>query len=909
MQASMREKEYGKKSLKGNEVLGDQIIEKIKLSYQLEVCGLENSVSTAIWFLGGVSSKEEVDVPDSFCIQPIALKHIFEEDGKIYDYQRLKITIGVSSISFHAYAEITFWSTSDGGKGDYRSEIYSPDLLSRKGRYCSKTPPMGTTVILTAFGNLGLLMERNYRTFSHRRIDANSVLNKVINVIRVVVGTMLVRHLCSPLVPLVLILVDGSNPIDITDPRWEILLIVQKKIDLQGDSQLRLLDTCIASLPARRLRPSSSRDCVRADVTGKDSGAAEKRVIEFPTDYDQEMSFVMFRCTNGEASKIEMDENQTNQEQQLKGLVEERMKEIKLIAAHIRELEEEVNLLENLSHPNIIRYLGTTREEASLNILLEIVPGGSITSLLGKFGSFPEFVIRMYTKQLLLGVEYLHKNGIMHRDIKGANILVDNKGCIKLADFGESKKVVELATVIGAKSMKGTPYWMAPEVILQTGHSFSVDIWSVGCTVIEMATGKPHWSQQHQEVAALLHIVITKSYPPIPEHLSAEAIDFLLKCLQKEPNLRPAASELLQHPFVTREYQETYLLLLASVMESSGKKMATPEMELKNSMDLVIITTYMRLEDVHNSVRCSTIYPEKFPGSVPHWGSGNCDDDMCQIDDEDDLVIKASANFNPMSEPDDNWLYKSDDTSEKFPGSVPHWGSGNCDDDMCQIDDEDDLVIEASAKFDSALLYDDFNKSFNPMSEPDDNWPCKSGDTPELESRVNLFSGQTVNKATDIPRAFGKGNNDFTFPCGPLVAEDDDDDDDDDDDERFVAAIWVDYSGSGNCDDDMCQIDDEDDLLIGASTMFDSALLSDDFNKPDDNWPCKSDDTPELESRVNLFSGQTVNKSADIPRALGKGNNDFTFSCGPLVAKDDDDEVVVAKYGLGRRGGIREGWG
>ncbi|GER44719.1 mitogen-activated protein kinase kinase kinase [Striga asiatica] len=111
---------------------------------------------------------------------------------------------------------------------------------------------------------------------------------------------------------------------------------------------------------------------------------------------------------------------------------------------YIGELEKEVNLLKNLSHPNIVRYLGTAREEDSLNILLEFVPGGSISSLLGKFGSFPESVIRMYTKQLLLGLEYLHKNKIMHRDIKGANILVDNKGCIKLADFGASKKVEAL---------------------------------------------------------------------------------------------------------------------------------------------------------------------------------------------------------------------------------------------------------------------------------------------------------------------------------------------------------------------------------------------------------------------------------------------------------------------------------
>ncbi|KAI5065792.1 hypothetical protein GOP47_0018416 [Adiantum capillus-veneris] len=218
--------------------------------------------------------------------------------------------------------------------------------------------------------------------------------------------------------------------------------------------------------------------------------------------------------------------------------------------AHLKELEDEVKLLQNLSHPHIVRYLGTAREDGALNIFLEFVPGGSIASLLGKFGSFPESVIRMYSRQLLQGLEYLHKNGIMHRDIKGANILVDNKGVIKLADFGASKQVVELVTISGAKSMKGTPYWMAPEVIRQTGHSLPADIWSVGCTIIEMATGKAPWSQQFQEVAALFHIGTTKSHPPIPEHLSREAQDFLRKCLRKEPHLRSTASELLEHAFI-----------------------------------------------------------------------------------------------------------------------------------------------------------------------------------------------------------------------------------------------------------------------------------------------------------------------------------------------------------------------
>ncbi|KAL2613003.1 hypothetical protein R1flu_024695 [Riccia fluitans] len=263
--------------------------------------------------------------------------------------------------------------------------------------------------------------------------------------------------------------------------------------------------------------------------------------------------------------------------------------------AHIRELEEEVRLLRNLSHPNIVRYLGTAREEEALNILLEFVPGGSIASLLGKFGSFTEPVIRMYTRQLLLGLEYLHSNNILHRDIKGANILVDNKGCIKLADFGASKKVVELATISEAKSMKGTPYWMAPEVIRQTGHNWQADIWSVGCTVIEMATGKPPWSQQFQEVAALFHIGTTKSHPPIPEHLSSDAKNFLLKCLQREPRLRPSAAELSQHPFVTGKVREESCGTKSSQQRTSVAGLGLPPKD--NNSPRSIGRTYNSIRD------------------------------------------------------------------------------------------------------------------------------------------------------------------------------------------------------------------------------------------------------------------------------------------------------------------------
>ncbi|CAN0856640.1 Mitogen-activated protein kinase kinase kinase NPK1 [Linum grandiflorum] len=388
--------------------------------------------------------------------------------------------------------------------------------------------------------------------------------------------------------------------------------------------------------------------------------------------------------------------------------------------AHIRELEEEVKLLKNLSHPNIVRYLGTVREADSLNILLEFVPGGSISSLLGKFGSFPESVIRMYTKQLLLGLEYLHKNGIMHRDIKGANILVDNKGCIKLADFGASKKVVELATLNGAKSMKGTPYWMAPEVILQTGHSFSADIWSVGCTIIEMATGKPPWSQQYQEVAALFHIGTTKSHPPIPEHLSAEAKDFLLKCLQKEPDFRASASDLLKHPFITEDYNESSLPFRNSLRDSRNS-MTSTGINLRNSMNHSIRRSCGGLKDVGEmgGIRSSMIHPESTSGSGSYWHGANSDDDMCQMDDTDDFMVRTSSRFK------------------------------------------------------SVFSSTDLNKSFNPMCEPTDEWPSMSNGSSGMR-RSELRSSQLINEGLNSSLEMSaKEGNEFTFPSGSLATEDD----------------------------------------------------------------------------------------------------------------------------------------
>ena len=219
---------------------------------------------------------------------------------------------------------------------------------------------------------------------------------------------------------------------------------------------------------------------------------------------------------------------------------------------YVQSLESEIAVLSKLSHPNIVKYIGTQRDDKNLYIFLEFISGGSISSLLKTFGSFDENVVRIYTKQILQGLQYLHCHRIIHRDIKGGNILIDNNGIPKLADFGAAKKLADISdTAANPKSLHGTPYWMAPEVIKQTGHGRYADIWSLGCTVIEMLTGKPPWHQFKTQVSALFHIASTNKPPQLPSSLSPTARSFILKCLQREPRRRWNAFKLLHHPFIS----------------------------------------------------------------------------------------------------------------------------------------------------------------------------------------------------------------------------------------------------------------------------------------------------------------------------------------------------------------------
>ncbi|EGB04224.1 hypothetical protein AURANDRAFT_3341, partial [Aureococcus anophagefferens] len=185
------------------------------------------------------------------------------------------------------------------------------------------------------------------------------------------------------------------------------------------------------------------------------------------------------------------------------------------------QMQEEIELLRSLHHPNIVTYLGTDvcDDDQTLYIFTEWVPGGSIQALVTKFGRLSEAIVRKYVAQLLVGLDYLHEQQVIHRDIKAANILVDDRGTIKLADFGSSKRMDSMGTIGNDNhSLRGTPYFMAPEVIMQTGHGRKADIWSVGCTILQMVTGQPPWKslQLGTPAALMFHIVNSQAPPPMP---------------------------------------------------------------------------------------------------------------------------------------------------------------------------------------------------------------------------------------------------------------------------------------------------------------------------------------------------------------------------------------------------------
>lgn len=286
-----------------------------------------------------------------------------------------------------------------------------------------------------------------------------------------------------------------------------------------------------------------------------------------------------------------------------------------------RALRLEIELLTELgAHENVIALRGVVEHDAYVYVVLELAENGSLASLVkpAKFGVCAEPLARVYVRQILRGLEYLHARGVVHRDVKGANVLTTKDGVVKIADFGVALRRSTLdtddnETDASDLDVQGTPYWMAPEAIeMRAGKAvgFASDVWSVACVTLELLTGAPPYFDM-QPMPAMFAIV-NNNRPPLPDGVSAECRDFLKRCFRKDPAKRPSARDALAHAW------------LADGGEPRGEKDAFSDRARKKK------------ENARDGAKVSSSSPTPSHTLFPRTANGSSDDDSDASDSRGD---------------------------------------------------------------------------------------------------------------------------------------------------------------------------------------------------------------------------------------------------------------------------------
>ncbi|KAG5340767.1 STK3 kinase, partial [Acromyrmex charruanus] len=224
----------------------------------------------------------------------------------------------------------------------------------------------------------------------------------------------------------------------------------------------------------------------------------------------------------------------------------------------LQEIIKEISIMQQCDSPYVVKYYGSYFKNTDLWIVMEYCGAGSVSDIMRlRKKTLQEDEIATILSDTLKGLEYLHLRRKIHRDIKAGNILLNNEGHAKLADFGVAGQLTD--TMAKRNTVIGTPFWMAPEVIQEIGYDCVADIWSLGITALEMAEGKPPYGDIHPMRA--IFMIPTKPPPSFrePDQWSPEFIDFVSGCLVKNPEERATATELLQHEFIGNAKQPSIL--------------------------------------------------------------------------------------------------------------------------------------------------------------------------------------------------------------------------------------------------------------------------------------------------------------------------------------------------------------